>query len=231
MARRRNIYGTRPLSKQAAPRRPMPRPVKGSLPTAGPSTPRSQPPGPPLDPLYTEQLGLNQRGLDTAMAGIGYGRTQIGQEYGYDPSGNLNPSNPFSRAALLQRSYQQGQAGTTTTMAAGGQLYSGAHQRNLDEGTHRYAASEDALKRAAAQAYQGLTEREAQALSEYEQGNLDARDASLGRANPEDFVPQGPRTVAPGQGGKKKPRQGRAVPWGQNRPSGTWGRKYAGRRR
>jgi hypothetical protein len=173
---------------------------------APPPTPFT-PPSLPVDPLYTEQTGLNQQGLTDTLAGVTFGRTQIGQEYGYNPQGQFDPSNPYSRATLLQRTYQQSQRGTLNSMANRGQLYSGALQRGLDEGTFQYGAAEDRLKRAAAAGYQGLTEREQRAYGDFTRGNIDASSDRLGRLDPNDTVPQGPyagpnRTQSGGPGVK-----------------------------
>jgi hypothetical protein len=165
----------------------------GTQPNPGvlPAAPKPTPQAPPIDPIYTEQLGLNQRGLDQTLADIGFQRGQIGQTYGFTEQGTLDISNPYNQAALLQKSYQQGQRGTTNSMAGRGQLYSGAHQRNLDEGTFQYGRSYDALRRQATNAYGQLTRAEQDARSGFGQGNLDALSDSLGRA-------QGQRPVDPG---------------------------------
>lgn len=74
-----------------------------------------------------------ERGL-----GIGYGLGRFGADAA---------SNPYSRAALLQRSYDQNQRATTNTMAARGQLYSGATQNAADLNAGNYSSAYDALSK------------------------------------------------------------------------------------
>jgi hypothetical protein len=65
-----------------------------------------------------------------AAAERDYQYHNIGQQTGYDSSGNLITSggdlNPYAQAALLKRNYDASVRGTTNNYAAQGQLYSGA---------------------------------------------------------------------------------------------------------
>ena len=143
----------------------------------------------PPDPIYQSDVGAINLNYDNTIAGINFDRTQLGQQYGFDAQGNLDPSNPFSIAANLQRRYQQGQRGTTNSMAAAGQLYSRAHQRNLDEGTYQYQRSYDTARRDALNTYRDLTEREQRATSNRTMGINTADANRLLRYKPEDVVP------------------------------------------
>jgi hypothetical protein len=49
-----------------------------------------------------------------------------------------DPNDPFSRAALLQKSYENNVRGTTNNLAAQGQLYSGAHINAQAANTQNY---------------------------------------------------------------------------------------------
>ncbi len=146
-------------------------PKNAGTPLAAADSPGA-PQGLPIDPIY-----------DSTKAGIGYERTMMGQEYGYDAMGAFDPSNPYSKATLLERSFYQGQNATTNSMASQGQLYSGAHQTNLDEGTFKYKRDEDSLKRAAARGYQSLSQAEQEA--EYKRRLAEAQAAGdrVGRAS------------------------------------------------
>jgi hypothetical protein len=118
--------------------------MKGSPLSPQPPAPFTPAPAaaPPFDPAYESGTAAAQAQYGNTLAGIQYQEGRARQQYGFD-----DPSNPFNLAAMLQRNYQQGQRGTSTSMAARGQLYSGALQRNLDEGTFGYNRSYDALRR------------------------------------------------------------------------------------
>lgn len=136
----------------------------------------------PFDPTYESQGALNQQQLDQALAALQYQRGRTGYDTGFNAQGQVDLSNPFSQAKLLERTFQQGQRGTTNQMAAGGQLYSGALQRNLDEGAFRYGADFDRLRQAALDRFNQLGQQEQQARTGFAQGNIDAYSDRLGRA-------------------------------------------------
>ena len=121
------------------------------------NTPTPQPAtdfGTYLDPnsaLRKQQLGTRR---DNAYADITQDAGRHMTEYGYtgqdtnndgipDSGFQVDPNNPFSRAALLQRSYDQAQRGTTNSMAAQGQLYSGALQNALNEDRFQFDRGTD----------------------------------------------------------------------------------------
>ncbi|MHC4224551.1 MAG: hypothetical protein ACYSUN_11220 [Planctomycetota bacterium] len=111
-----------------------------------------------LDKLKTKQYG-KRHDQDAALpydaqytsdtAGINrdynFGSAQLAQQGGllnYE-TGIGDASNPYSRAALLQKSYETNQRGSTNSYAASGQLYSGALQNarnanvaDLHQGQH-----------------------------------------------------------------------------------------------
>jgi hypothetical protein len=91
------------------------------------------------DTAYLGQVAANDRPYQTGLAQLPGNLQALGSQYGYsysqDPTNPLNvtvggvdTSNPYSRAALLQRSYDNTKRGNTTSLAARGQLYSGALQ-------------------------------------------------------------------------------------------------------
>lgn len=106
----------------------------------------------------TSKYNVGRAGIDT---GLKFGDSQhqgaftdaAGQShnydydtYSFDPNGyetngvadinkaTFDPSDPFSKMSLLQQSYEQSKAGSTNSLAARGQLFSGAlgHQRTID---------------------------------------------------------------------------------------------------
>jgi hypothetical protein len=172
-------------------------PKKTKLPTAVPRVPQPLilPPGPPqphpIDPIHTGQSALIEKQRQDLLTQLPYQQNQLASEYGFLPgSMTVDPNNPYSRASLLQRSYQQGQAGTTNSMAARGQLYSGATQRGLDEGTFNYSRNTDALQKAYQGSLNELEQKKSQGMFDLDQQQLDADTDRLGRAP--DPVPGGP---------------------------------------
>lgn len=118
---------------------------------------------PPWDPTYEADVsGINRLHNDT-IANLGYEESQLSPSYGYqtDNSGNVSvdPSNPFSKAALLQKTYGENQARSTNSMAAQGQLYSGALQNQQNQNTFGFQQNTDALKRAYSNALQSIRAR------------------------------------------------------------------------
>lgn len=106
---------------------------------------------------------------DAGIAGSRFGYTgqDINGDGIPDTGFQVDPNNPFSRASLLQRQYDQAKRGTTTSMAASGQLYSGALQRQQDELGFQNAQRQDANRVDYAQVLSALRRQ--------------LRDASLGR--------------------------------------------------
>jgi hypothetical protein len=92
------------------------------------------------------QDAANQRNNAYQGAQAAFDRGNINREYGFTANGGIDPSNPNSRAALLQRSYQQGQQGDNTSFASQGQLYSGAYQSQIDSRTQGYNTDRQRLQ-------------------------------------------------------------------------------------
>lgn len=187
MARRRTRFGQQ---RQSGPKKQT---FKNATPTPTATTPAPASPAAqtlPVDSTYTGQTGLIQLQSQNLLDQDAYQRSQLSSDYGYLPgTQNVDPNNPYSRASLLQRSYQQGQAGTTNSMAARGQLYAGATQRGLDEGTFQYSRGQDSL----AKSYQGslndLSQKTLSGSFDLQQKQLDADSDRLTRANEQDPVP------------------------------------------
>ena len=115
-----------------------------------PTPPVSTPPAPPqavsappLDPSYDSRLGVINREYGDTLAELQNRETQTRQEYGLD-----DPTNPYSRAALLQKTYENRNRGTVNSMAARGQLYAGATQNALNSNRGAYDQDYDLLRRA-----------------------------------------------------------------------------------
>lgn len=190
-----------PMSSTRPPRAitPMPglKPPVRATPPAAARPPAAQ--SLPFDPVYQAQVADLNRQQALAQSNIQYQTGQVKQEYGFD-----DPSNPFSRAAMLQRAYTQGQQATTGGMASRGQLYSGALQSELDHGRFGHEQNVDTARRAYAQALQALQQQGAQATLDYQSGLTLAGAERIERApRPED---PGEPLAAPAARGGAKPK-------------------------
>lgn len=153
---------------RAVVRRPPSAPV---APVAAPP-PAVGPQGLPVDPFYDAAAGNANRNLSTTLAGLQYQRGQLGSTYGLgtDAAGNVfdDPSNPYSRAAVLKASYDRAKLGTTTGMAAQGQLYSGALQNAQNENARQNDMGRDSLIRQFQNAQQQIRQGELQAQGTFQ---------------------------------------------------------------
>jgi hypothetical protein len=127
--------------------------VGAGLPTQGPGQAAPPPPPTPTPPpdsgLIMAQAGANNA-VAIADGWAAYQNTQIGADYGFTADGAIDPNNPYSRAALLQRSYQDSQRGTTNSYASAGQYNSSAYSRMQDRNSENFDVGVDQLKKAEA---------------------------------------------------------------------------------
>ncbi len=138
------------------------------------------------DSIYTDALATiaanRQRALDAATEGerglaqdFGLGITQdesgakfTGQWAGSDATrGGIDPSNPFSRASLLNKSYFTAGRVGEGSYANRGLLTSGAYQRNQQRDAFRFESGKDQLLRQFASGLQGYRQRRSDAQSQY----------------------------------------------------------------
>jgi len=151
----------------------------------------------PWDTAYEQTVGNINKGRDNALAQNTYQANQLGQSYGYslDPvSGAVaeDPTNPFSKAALLRQSYERSRAGTTNGMAARGQLYSGALQNAQNYNALNYTQSSDTNQRdfrnAAQSLLQGRLDTNTGADSQIDQAGWSRYDRAIAyaQAHPQD---------------------------------------------
>lgn len=166
------IKGTSTMSPAPAP----------SSPITGPAAPAPPPmPAATYDSIYNNDLASAQAGYDTSLAGINLQRGRVAFDTGFGANGQVDLSNPYNQALMLQRSYEQGQRGTTNSMAAAGQLYSGANQRAHDEGTFQYERSRNTLQTGAQRAYEDMTLAERQAANDLNAGKYNAEAGQADR--------------------------------------------------
>jgi hypothetical protein len=101
---------------------------------------------PPPDWQQQAYEASQARGVQYADAQATYDRGRVQRDFGYGANGQVDPSNPYSRAALLERNFSQQQAGDTNSFASQGQLYSGALQNQKNQTTFGYLQGNNALR-------------------------------------------------------------------------------------
>lgn len=119
-----------------------------AAPAAGPVTAPQ-----PFDPAAEAAKQQAQWNIQTGGAEAAYQTGQTAYQSGYNADGSLNASNPYSQAQLLQDSYKRGVTGTNNSMAAAGQLYSGARLNAQGRNDRQYAEGSAAQRDAAMNAY------------------------------------------------------------------------------
>lgn len=179
-------------------------------------------PGLPVDPFYDAAVGSANRNLAAGLAQLQYQRGQLGSTFGLgiDPSGAVfeDVSNPYSRAATLQKLYDQSRRGTGTTMAARGQLYSGAMQNAQNQNAQTNLQRRDEMIRQFMAAQQDLRQRELSAGGAHadalaQAGSDAVMRALANRPDPASVIPAGPppppTVVVPARPAKKPAKKRR----------------------
>ena len=123
----------------------------------GLASPASSPAsGPPIDPAFEAYRAAAGRNVSLSDAEAKYQQGALSNEYGIGDS-----SNPYSKAALLQESYNRSKLGTQNSVG-GNQIFSGSYQNAQGENDRNYSIGSDALKRAYGQASHGIQYGQAQ---------------------------------------------------------------------
>lgn len=138
-----------------------------------------------------EQLsvaGANAK-YNNALLNSGYKKTAYEQEYGLDPGFNDYKANPYSRAALLEKTYQRSQRASGNSLAAGGQLYSGASQNAETYNREHNSQERNALESTYRKALQGVNEEEAGALNTREEEKAAAKWKAVEAASNAELEP------------------------------------------
>jgi hypothetical protein len=131
----------------------------------------------PFDPTYEAQVGLNQRSFNEMNIGLDQQQSGLIRAYGLD-----DPTDPYSRLALLRQSFERAKRSATNSYFARGQGYSGAAQNALDSAARGYGEGYDTLRKGEDQALADIAARRAAARRGLEQGNIDAGGDALTRA-------------------------------------------------
>jgi hypothetical protein len=149
------------------------------------TTPAALPVNPALDAI----IGSIISGRESTISGLEAQKPQVLADYGYKASGydsagnplglSFDASNPYSRAALLKRNYDQQQTGTVNSMASRGQLYSGALQNAKASNEHGYNVADNALIQALTRLLVGIAGREQSTRTGAETQIAQARGQSM----------------------------------------------------
>lgn len=171
------------MTRPRKPARPTQGTVTGSKPHLGtPAAPGFTPAPPPpavaqpqpVDTAFEQAKLTANRNVALSNSETAYQTGNLNFDYGYNPDGTINTANPYSRAALYQLQYENQARGTTNSLAAQGQLYSGAleNQRGIDSTGYAINEAQNRL------AYQrGLHALQAGKLGTYAQNALGVSDA------------------------------------------------------
>lgn len=124
----------------------------------------------PFDPslAWAQQQATWQRGIADSEARYQQGETAW--SLGYNADGSLNTSNPYAQAQLLQDNYRRSVTGTDNSMAAQGQLYSGARVNAQARNDRLYAESSSALRDEARRTYHGIASGQLQSYGQNAMG-------------------------------------------------------------
>lgn len=132
----------------------------------------------PFDAQYESTVAGLNRDRDVAAGQAGYQQQRIQSAYGFD-----NPAaNPYSRAAMLQRSFNQNNAQTMNSMAARGQLYSGATQTQMDTNVRDFGQAWDTARTDYEDQLRGISDDMLGAANDYTSGLAKAEADRLARA-------------------------------------------------
>lgn len=135
---------------------------------------KAAPPVMPWNTTYEARMGDLNRSRDEAVQQIANQQSRAERDFGF-----TDPSNPYSRAATLEKAYETDQRRSLNEFAGQGQLYSGAFQNRMDTdladfGEAQYGLQQDYLDTIGdfGQALTGVQ-------SDYDQGVIDAEAARL----------------------------------------------------
>lgn len=209
-----------------------------------PSAPAAQPPAAPLGaqpvqtptPFYGDLDAADAEGVkdyEFTMGGLQKKEDRGRQEFGFDTQGNIDPNNPFSRAALLKRSYDQSVKGNTNSYAAQGQLYAGSLQRAQNETRFGFEEGLHGLKTGFDDFIDSIAQGRLQAGRERDRGTSGTaaervRRATETRPGPSTVptTPEAPAAVPAAPAAKRPPRP-KGGRWSQkpvrfNEKTGQW---------
>jgi len=192
----------------------------------------------PVDANYDQTIALLQQQRDSQFAQIAAERARTLSDYGFQegPNGMLtfDPNNPFSKSAVMKKTFDTNRRSTAQSMGSGGQLYAGSFQNAQDLIGRNQLQSEDALQKNVLAFLSRNTQQRAEAGTGYETSAAQAYGDRIGRfqSNPNYDPASGSdgttsstpaaNTVPPTRaGGGGATKVARGYVWVQN-SNGTW---------
>lgn len=131
----------------------------------------------PWDAQYESEVSQQNLNYNNKVAGLQAQEQNVGAEYGINDA-----SNPFSRAKLLQQSFDQAKQRTWNSAAAAGQGYSGSTSAAINADQSAYNQDYNNLRTDYSRSLADIDSQRAQALQDQQGGILSAKAAALERA-------------------------------------------------
>lgn len=175
--------------------------------------PAASPAAPYTGTPWSSAEELSNAGADAkyaaALTNLGYKKLATEREYGLDQGFNDYKANPYSRAALLEQTYQRANRASGNSLASMGQLYSGASQNAETYNRENNSQERNALESTYRKALQGYTDEEAAAKATREEEKAAAKWKAIEAASNADLEPEA--APAGGGGGGTPAKQGGGV--------------------
>jgi hypothetical protein len=152
----------------------------------------------PWDVAAANSEAVAGKRLANSVTGLDAGWLATEQDYGLDPGFDDAASNPYSRATLLQRSYDNAKRGTLNS--AGNQLYAGSYINHQNQNTFQFNKGRDELQKSYAAAHAQYIQERQEAQDDF---NEEIGQAGWNRINAGLDAEPEPMPVGYGKGGSK----------------------------
>lgn len=114
----------------------------------------------PWDSAYELSVGGSNTKYNNSLINIAARRNLLKQEYGIDAGYNDYQANPYSRAALLEQTFQRANRASQTSYGSAGQLYAGSLQNQMSYNRDNRGREDNAMQSAYQSALQDLIDAE-----------------------------------------------------------------------
>lgn len=131
----------------------------------------------PWDAQYESEVAQQNLGYNNKIAGLQAQEMNVQGDYGINDT-----SNPFSRARLLQQSFDQARQRTWNSATAAGQGYSGSTSAAITADQSAYNQDYNNLRNEYSRSLADIDSQRSQALQDQQGGILSAKAAALERA-------------------------------------------------
>lgn len=170
--------------------------------TQAPATPVTYAPTPqgiPDDSVSSDAKIRAGQDRDNAIASIAQRQGLAQNQYGWNADGSVNTADPFSRRALLEKAYATQRNATKGSMAASGQLYSGALENQNQSDLQNSNASVNSAYNDFQNVLAGFAQEGAQVGRDYNTAIINATSDYMNR-HKDDTPGPDPGTVDPKTG-------------------------------